>query len=216
MWKTLIAAGIDLEPPVSLHSNVYLGCDQELTPDPRLVAVKGEMFHRLCLSRASGKPDPVQEGNPLKDPTPDTKSSRSKKNKKKKNNICSTADAGVKQTNVKMYAYEMFGHVQQTVDRYLELAKKSKDSLTKVAPPPLYIDDHQIPPEEFEVNGELSPTAARLVLKALYVARIGRMDFMWAVNMLAREVTRWTAACHRRLHRLPSQCIRTSANVLRR
>ena len=30
----------------------------------------------------------------------------------------------------------------------------------------------------FEVQVELSPIAARVVLKALYVARIGRMDFM--------------------------------------
>ena len=39
---------------------------------------------------------------------------------------------------------------------------------------------------------------------ALYVARIGRMDLMWAVNMLAREVTKWTVACDRRLHRMIS------------
>ena len=48
----------------------------------------------------------------------------------------------------------------------------------------------------------MSPIAARVVLKALYVARIARYDFMWTVNMLAREVTRWTQACDRRLHRL--------------
>ena len=54
------------------------------------------------------------------------------------------------------------------------------------------------------MKGELSPFAARVVLKALYVARIARMDLMWPVNMLAREVTRWTAACDRRLHRLIS------------
>ena len=58
----------------------------------------------------------------------------------------------------------MFGHVEQTVDRYLELSKKTKDSLKKVATP--CIDDHLIPPEEFEVKGELSPGAARIVLKA--------------------------------------------------
>ena len=99
----------------------------------------------------------------------------------------------------------MFGHVKQAVDRYSELAGKSgksKDSLKNVATP--CIDDHQIPPEEFEVKGELSPIAARVVLKALYVARIARMVIMWAVSMLARDVTRWTAACDRRLHRLIS------------
>ena len=51
-----------------------------------------------------------------------------------------------------MYVYEMFGHVEQTVARYLELAKKSKDSLKKVATP--CIDDHEIPLQEFEVKGD--------------------------------------------------------------
>ena len=46
--------------------------------------------------------------------------------------------------------------------------------------------------------------SARIVLKALYVARIARPDIYFAVNTLAREVTRWTKACDRRLHRLIS------------
>ena len=46
--------------------------------------------------------------------------------------------------------------------------------------------------------------SARIVLKALYVARISRPDIYFAVNTLAREVTRWTVACDRRLHRLIS------------
>ena len=98
-------------------------------------------------------------------------------------------------------SYEMFGHCHQTVDKYLELSGKSHDSLkTKAATP--CIDDHLIPEEEFDERGALSSAAARIVLKALYVARIARYDFMWSVNMLAREVTRWTVACDRRLHRL--------------
>lgn len=53
---------------------------------------------------------------------------------------------------ISAYAYEMCGHVKQTVDRYLELAGKPLDSLKKVATP--CIDDHQIPPEEFTVKGD--------------------------------------------------------------
>ena len=93
----------------------------------------------------------------------------------------------------------MFGHVQQKIDRYLELAKKTTDFLKKVASP--CIDDHLLPPGELEVKDELSAIAARVVLKTFYAARIARLDFMWSVNMLARKVTRW-AACDRRLHRL--------------
>ena len=95
----------------------------------------------------------------------------------------------------------MFGHCHQTVDKYLELSGKPRESLKTMAATPC-IDDHLIPPEEFEVKGVLSAKAAHIVLKALYVARIARYDFMWTVNMLAREVTRWSAACDRRLHRL--------------
>ena len=46
--------------------------------------------------------------------------------------------------------------------------------------------------------------AARIVLKVLYQARVGRPDWLWTVNSLAREVTKWTAACDKRLHRLIS------------
>ena len=44
---------------------------------------------------------------------------------------------------ISAYAYEMSGHVKQTVDRYLELAGRPIESLKKVATP--CIDDHQIP-----------------------------------------------------------------------
>ena len=46
--------------------------------------------------------------------------------------------------------------------------------------------------------------AARIVLKALYLASHGRPDVLYAVNTLARKVTKWTAACDIRLHRLIS------------
>ena len=40
------------------------------------------------------------------------------------------------------------------------------------------------------------------MLKALYVARIHKTDLLWAVNSLAREVTRRSVNCDKRLHRL--------------
>jgi hypothetical protein len=102
---------------------------------------------------------------------------------------------------ISCYSYEMFGHCHQTVDKHLEPSGKSRGSFKTRAATPC-IDDHLIPCEELEERGALSSAAARIVLKALYVARISRYDFMWSVNMLAREVTRWTVACDRRLHRL--------------
>ena len=50
----------------------------------------------------------------------------------------------------------------------------------------------------------MSSCAARIVLKALFLARVTRPDIIWAVNALARDVTRWTVACDKRLLRLIS------------
>ena len=52
--------------------------------------------------------------------------------------------------------------------------------------------------------GELSQVCSQIVLKCLYLARIGRPDILWSVNKLARSITKWTKACDKRLNRLMS------------
>ena len=52
--------------------------------------------------------------------------------------------------------------------------------------------------------GELSNVCSQIVLKCLYLARIGRPDISWSVNKLARSITKWTKACDKRLNRLIS------------
>ena len=52
--------------------------------------------------------------------------------------------------------------------------------------------------------GELSQVCSQIVLKCLYLARIGRRDILWSVNKLARSITKWTEACDKRLNRLMS------------
>ena len=52
--------------------------------------------------------------------------------------------------------------------------------------------------------GELSQVCSQIVLKSLYLARIGRPDILWPVNKLARSITKWTKACDKRLNRLVS------------
>ena len=52
--------------------------------------------------------------------------------------------------------------------------------------------------------GELSNTFSQIVLKCLYLARIGRPDILWSVNKLARSITKWTKAFDKRLDRLIS------------
>ena len=103
---------------------------------------------------------------------------------------------------VKAWQYEMKGHAEASVERYLELSNKPESSLKKVSTPCL--DDHMLAPEDFQDKGELSLVAARIVLKALYLARMNRPDVIWTVNHLARYVTKWSVACDKRLHRLMS------------
>ena len=52
--------------------------------------------------------------------------------------------------------------------------------------------------------GELTKVCSQIVLKCLYLARIGRPDILWSVNKLARSITKWTKACDKRLSRLIS------------
>ena len=52
--------------------------------------------------------------------------------------------------------------------------------------------------------GKLSQVCSQIVLKCLYLARIGRPAILWSVNKLARSITKWTKACDKRLSRLIS------------
>ena len=58
----------------------------------------------------------------------------------------------------------------------------------------------------------MSDSAANIVRKVLYLARIGRLDLLWTVNVLARAVTKWTQACDKRLERLIGYLYRTRAH----
>ena len=100
---------------------------------------------------------------------------------------------------ISSWYYDMEGHAKKCVERYCELANKTTQQLYKVSTP--YIDDHHFKEEEEEMKsvGEL---CSQIVLKCLYLARIGRLDILWSVNKLARSITKWTKACDKRLNRL--------------
>ena len=93
-------------------------------------------------------------------------------------------------------------HAKKCVERYCELANKTTQQLYKVSTP--CIDDHHFKEEETKSVGELSSTCSQIVLKCLYLARVGRPDILWSVNKLARSITKWTKACDKRLNRLIS------------
>ena len=73
---------------------------------------------------------------------------------------------------------------------------------------------HHFKEEEMKSVGELSQKCAQIVLKFLYLARIGRPDIFWSVNKLARSITKWTKACDKRLNRLISCIHYTSTNTI--
>ena len=59
MWEQL-GQHIDLEPPVILDGNTYLGCGQtEVVPDVKLIAEKSAMMHELMTF----KREPSTESN---------------------------------------------------------------------------------------------------------------------------------------------------------
>ena len=103
---------------------------------------------------------------------------------------------------ISSWSYDMDGHAKKCVEIYCELGNKTTQQLYKVATP--CTDDHQFKEEENESVGELTTVCSQIVLKCLYFARIGRPDFLWSVNKLARAVTKWTKACDKRLARLIS------------
>ena len=109
---------------------------------------------------------------------------------------------------ISSWSYDMAGHAKKCVERYSELANKTTQQLYKVSTP--CIDDHHFKEEETKSVGELSNTCSQIVLKCLFLARIGRPDILWSVNKLARCITKWTKACDKRLNRLISYIHHTS------
>ena len=102
---------------------------------------------------------------------------------------------------ISSWSYDMEGHAKKCVERYWELANKTTQQLCNVSTP--CIDDHHL--KEEEMKSELSQVCSQIVLKCLYLARIGRPDILWSVNKLARSIRKWTkAACDKRLNRLIS------------
>ena len=94
----------------------------------------------------------------------------------------------------------MTGHAAACVEKYLELSGQSVKLLPKVTHP--CIDDHQLVESDYQNKGNLHASAARIVLKCLFVSRDNRPETLWAVNHLSRNVTKWARADDKRLHRL--------------
>ena len=106
------------------------------------------------------------------------------------------------------WSHVMEWHARKFADKYCEPANKTTQQLYKVPSPCL--DGHNFKEEELTSVGELSKVWSQIVLKCLYLGRIGGPDIVWSVNKLAPAVTRWTRACGERLARLISKIHSTS------
>ena len=73
---------------------------------------------------------------------------------------------------ISSWSCDVESHSMKCVERYCELANKTTQQLYRVATP--CMDDHQSKEEENESVGELSTVCSQIVLKCLYLARIGR------------------------------------------
>ena len=113
---------------------------------------------------------------------------------------------------ISSWSYDMAGHAKKCVERYCELANKTTQQLYKVSTP--CIDDHHFKEEEMKSVGELSHVCSQIVLKCLYLARIGRPDILWSVNKLARSITKWTKARDKRLSRTFIILVNTNSIVM--
>ena len=89
--------------------------------------------------------------------------------------------------NISSWSFDMEGHAKKCVERYCEVANKTTQKLYKVSTP--CIDDHDFKDEELKSVGELAKVCSQIVLKCLYLSRIGRPDFLWSVNKLSRSIS---------------------------
>ena len=76
---------------------------------------------------------------------------------------------------ISSWFYDMEGHAKKCVARHCELASKSTQQLYKVATSCMV--HNQFTEEENKSVRELSTVCSQIVLKCLYLARIGRRDF---------------------------------------
>ena len=93
----------------------------------------------------------------------------------------------------------MEGHAKKCVERFCELANQTPQQLHNAQRHALMTT---ISKKKLD---QLKKVCSQIVLKCLYLARIGRPDILWSVNKLARAVTKWTGACDKRLARLISK-----------
>ena len=91
-----------------------------------------------------------------------------------KEKLLSRASGKLYAETISSWSYDVEGHAKKCVKRYCEFSIQATQQFYKVATP--CMDDHQLKKEEMGFVGELSIVLSQIVLKCMYLARIGRSD----------------------------------------
>ena len=94
--------------------------------------------------------------------------------------------------------FEMDDFTQECCNRYLEITGEKG---FKKAPTP-YLEESTLPIDDYDTQGVLQHCAAKLIMKAYWLARLNRPDVLRALNELSRRITRWSRNDDRKLHRV--------------
>ena len=109
---------------------------------------------------------------------------------------------------------DMVDYVEQSVEMYNNAKGSTKWPLKENVHYPWY------EPTQVEIDtltllpGEFQSCAASLLMKALYCARMVRLDICYTINTLSRYVTKWNALCDKQLRHLYSYMLTTSHSKL--
>jgi hypothetical protein len=109
---------------------------------------------------------------------------------------------------------DMVDYVEQSVSMYTATKGSEKWPIKENVHYPWY-EPTQAEIDELSVlPGVFSSNAASLLMKALYCARMVRMDVCYTINTLSRYVTKWNALCDKQLRHLYSYLKTTSHSRL--
>ena len=162
MW-TELRKTLNLEPPVPMSGNTYLGCQQQnFTPTEAEIATKQGLFNRVFSNKQGNT---YSSSRPADQSGEETcclnKTTKNPQNQRPEATLKAEARApalsqrdspgarGAHSDSIPIqgYYYQMSGHCEQTVEKYLEFANKPASVLKQAGTPCL--DDSQIPPEDF-------------------------------------------------------------------